>query len=380
MSKIVSLTTVVKIVDSMFGDSLHFKRRQSLAFAAYGAALGERLGSAWIGRALARARGGSPKHGIKQVDRLVGNKELNVQHCLGGYVGWLVGQRKEIVVSLDWTEYAKSGHSRIAVNLVTTHGRATPLVWKTVRTAGLKGRRGGYERQALELLSQSLPGPIKVIVLADRGFADIDFYEFIYERLNWNFVIRFKSGAFVTTSAGPFQKAHEWVACNGQITQKEDAYITRRGYLLPGSVVCVKKKDMKEPWILATSLHTYKERVVNLYAKRFTCEEQFRDEKDDRFGAAFGQTKASATQRRDRLLLIHAIATLVLTLLGAAGERIGYDRRLKANTAPRRTHSLYRQGKEYIRGVMAKYERELQRILDSLIESHNNLWETFAIV
>ena len=34
----------------------------------------------------------------------------------------------------------------------------------------------------------------------------------------------------------------------------------------------------------------------------------------------------------------------VLSLLGAAGERIGYDRWLKANTVKRRTHSLFRQG------------------------------------
>ena len=33
-----------------------------------------------------------------------------------------------------------------------------------------------------------------------------------------------------------------------------------------------------------------------------------------------------------------------LSLLGAAGERIGYDRWLKANTVKRRTHSLFRQG------------------------------------
>jgi hypothetical protein len=34
----------------------------------------------------------------------------------------------------------------------------------------------------------------------------------------------------------------------------------------------------------------------------------------------------------------------VLTLLGAAGEALGYDRMLKTNTAKRRVHSLFRQG------------------------------------
>ena len=37
-------------------------------------------------------------------------------------------------------------------------------------------------------------------------------------------------------------------------------------------------------------------------------------------------------------------ADLVLSLLGAAGECIGYDRWLKANTVKRRTHLLFRQG------------------------------------
>ena len=36
--------------------------------------------------------------------------------------------------------------------------------------------------------------------------------------------------------------------------------------------------------------------------------------------------------------------TLLLTLLGAAGEALGYDRHLKSNTVKRRTHSLFRQG------------------------------------
>ncbi len=48
--------------------------------------------------------------------------------------------------------------------------------------------------------------------------------------------------------------------------------------------------------------------------------------------------------RRDRLWLICAFAVELLTLLGAAGEELGYDRYLKSNTTKRRTHSLLRQG------------------------------------
>ena len=52
----------------------------------------------------------------------------------------------------------------------------------------------------------------------------------------------------------------------------------------------------------------------------------------------------STPARRDRLWLINAFAIVLLTLLGTAGEALGYDRHLKSNTTKRRTHSLFRQG------------------------------------
>ncbi len=41
------------------------------------------------------------------------------------------------------------------------------------------------------------------------------------------------------------------------------------------------------------------------------------------------------------------MALTLLTLLGAARESLGMDRMLKANTAKKRTHSLFRQGCYY---------------------------------
>jgi len=57
-----------------------------------------------------------------------------------------------------------------------------------------------------------------------------------------------------------------------------------------------------------------------------------------------GTIHVSTSVRRDRLWLLSAFAVALLTLLGAAGEALGYDRHLKSNTTTRRTHSLFRQG------------------------------------
>jgi hypothetical protein len=69
-----------------------------------------------------------------------------------------------------------------------------------------------------------------------------------------------------------------------------------------------------------------------------------RDTKDLRFGMGMGTVHVNSPERRDRLWLINAFAVVLLTLLGAAGEALGYDRMLKTNTAKRRVHSLFRQG------------------------------------
>lgn len=347
MGKIIDMSMVIKTCDGIFKESMHAKRRKALGTGIFAAMLSFRLTTAAMGRALAIKRGTSSKHQIKRMDRLAGNEKISVKDCFTAFVPWVVGLRKSIVVSLDWTEYGRDKQSRIAINLVTNHGRATPLVWKTVRDIHLKNRRNRYEREALSLLKESLPPQVKVIVLADRGFSDTDFFEWIQNTLGWDYVIRLRENWYVTPDGCFPKKAKKWVACNGTIIEMRDAQLTAKRDVV-NAFVTVKKVGMKDAWILASSIAGRKEYVVGLYGRRFTCEENFRDEKDDRFGVGFKETRVSTPERRDRFVLINAIATILLTLLGFAGEREGLDRMLRANTERRkRTHSLYQQGKQY---------------------------------
>src|SRR5271156_886202 len=83
---------------------------------------------------------------------------------------------------------------------------------------------------------------------------------------------------------------------------------------------------------------------MTTYRKRWGIESGFCDTKDLRFGMGMALIRVSTPERRDRLWLLNAFAVALLTLLGAAGEALGYDRHLKSNTSKRRTHSLFRQG------------------------------------
>src|SRR4030095_9701670 len=103
-------------------------------------------------------------------------------------------------------------------------------------------------------------------------------------------------------------------------------------------------RDMKAPWCLASSeRNAAAATLINHYARRWTIEPQFRDTKDLRFGMGLSATQIGEPMRRDRLLLISALATALLTLLGAVGESLGMDRLLKSKTSKTRTPSLVRQ-------------------------------------
>ena len=114
----------------------------------------------------------------------------------------------------------------------------------------------------------------------------------------------------------------------GRARKLTDARVTAKGQQV-GAVVCVQAKDMKEPWCLVTSERdATAATLINHYAKRWTIEPQFRDRKDLRFGMGLSSTRIGEPTRRDRLLLISAFATALLTLLGAVGESLGMDRLL----------------------------------------------------
>ncbi len=342
--KPLSFEGVHHFLRTLFAGDLHAKRVLSLAGATLGVIESASLAVAMIGQGLALARGRLTKHAIKQVDRLLSNPGIDVNALLVHWVPYVVGSRSSITVAMDWTDFDADGQATIMLSLLCRHGRATPLVWLTVGTATLKDRRNDYEDQVLMRLAEVLPAGVRVRIVADRGFGDQKLYRMLTEELKFDFVIRFRGNIKVTAADGEARPAAEWVGAGGRARVLRGATVTAAGCPV-ATVVCVQAKDMKQPWCLAASVTNETARaLINLYAKRWGIEGAFRDTKDLRFGMGMGAMHVSTPDRRDRLWLINAFAVVLLTLLGAAGEALGYDRHLKSNTSTRRTHSLFRQG------------------------------------
>ena len=373
MNKIINLKETINIISKIFNPKMHKKRKGAIGRIVFGALHAERLMISRIGRCLAHLEGTtSPKYAIKAVDKLIGNEKFDIAECFQFYVPWLVAHRPKMIVTLDWTEFCYTGHQTLSVNLVTKHGRATPLLWKSYDDEEIRGRRVRFEKAILSQLKAVVPSSTKVIVLADRGFSNTSFFKFIQEDLGWDYVIRIKNNMYVYAKDGTVKYASDWVPKNGRILELNDALVTQSSKTKVGSMIFVKKRGMKDSWHIATTLKYRKDYVVNLYNRRFTCEENFRDLKDDRFGSGFKETIVTTKARRDRLIMVHALTVIILTVLGTVGEKLKYDRKLRANTVKHRTHSLYRQGKEYIKGVMDVYVTRFKRLFSQLIKNHRH--------
>ena len=343
-NKGITLKTTHQFLNALFSGDVHAKRIYSLANATLGVISTASLAVNTIGQGLALARGRLPKHTIKQVDRLLSNAGINVDELSQRWVPFVIGQRPYIIVAMDWTDFDADDHATIMLSLISKHGRSTPLVWLTVDKATLKNHRNAYEYRVLVQLAEVVPADVKVMIVADRGFGDQKLYRVLTEELKFDYLIRFRGNIAVTSAEGETRPAEGWVGSGGRPRTLRNAFVTAERYQV-GTVVCVHAKDMKEPWCLAasTSSDTAKQ-LMRTYGKRWGIEAAFRDTKDLRFGMGMASIRVSTPERRDRLWLLNAFAVVLLTLLGAAGEALGYDRHLKSNTSKKRTHSLFRQG------------------------------------
>lgn len=363
VSKRLENIKVSEFVTSIFGETMHQKRVESLANAALGLLHAEELILHKIGEGLAQAKGLNKKHTTKQIDRLLSNKKFDIWEESSIWAPYIISEKKEIMVSMDWTNFYSDNQSTIAINLLTNHGRSIPLLWKTVNNSSLKNNRARYEDQILSQLKNIVPEGVIVTVLADRGFADQKFFKFIAEDLRFFYIIRTKSNIYVTDKNGITKQAKDLLRLDGITKTFDKPAITEDKYSVE-KFVSTKQKGMKDPWYLVSNRSDLKGReIVKFYGKRWTIEPYFRDIKDQRFGMGLSSTHISTPDRRDRLFFISAIAIALLTILGDAGEKIGFDRKLKVNTVKTRTHSLLKQGIFYYKFFNNFKEEEQSKLL-----------------
>jgi hypothetical protein len=382
--RLVEREKVDQLIDQVFGGEMHAQRVASLANGVDGVFHAAQLGIRAIGSGLAVANGLIPRHAIKQIDRLFSNTKLSIEDMIACWVKFVVAERDEIVLNFDWTEFDHSDQSMIVLGMQTNHGRCTPLAWKTVVKSELKGQRNTHEDALLSLLHRCLlrlERPVKVTVVADRGFGDTSLYELLQEELGFDYIIRFRGTIQVESERGEVRKAHEWTGQHGRMRVLRSAHVTAQRHFVP-IVVCVRSKNMKDTWCLASNRVDLKgSEIKKQYGKRFTIEESFRDLKNPRLGLGLKQVQMLRCDRRDRLFMLAVLAHTLMVLLGAAARELGLDRWLGASRIG--GMSLFRMGQliyDLIPRMKTQIFASVMKCYDKILIRHTVCQELLGVI
>ena len=213
-------------------------------------------------------------------------------------------------------------------------------------------------RRFLQRLHSVLPQGCRPIVVTDARFRGPWFRD--VEALGWDWVGRIRNRIkYLNPETGRWRFIHSlYREAKARVRHVGWRYLSRRHryrcrlYLVrayrqgPGRprkrrVHRAKYRQLhRTPWLLATSLPHHRgagDRIERIYAQRIEIEETIRDLKSHRWGFALRYARTKRCERLQALLLIAALATLILWLLGLAASERQWDRHFQANTERRRS-------------------------------------------
>lgn len=306
------------------------------------------LGIAAIGRSLAMAHGTTAKHAIKRVDRFLGNAGIDLEVACGDLMRTVVGTARTIYLTLDWTDPKTTDGLFQTLSIhVRAHGRAIPIAWLTLAKANLKGEMRDAEEALCAQVARSLPTTCHPILLADRGFATVRFFRFL-DVLGWDWIIRSKGSVWVRWCKSWMPLVLLGKPRPAQRDGLVDYGKRSRGGSYGGRLVVYADTAHPDPWFLMVSAgleaRSWGE-IVGSYGQRFTCEESYKDQKNDPGdGFHLDCVKLGTAARWDRLWLVFAWSYYWLNIAGWDAEVRGVDARWRANTTKTRTHALWRLG------------------------------------
>ena len=352
-----SAERILPLVAQVF-QGLHAKRRRTLATLMAALVTVGRVGVASLGRAIPGRV--APKHRIKQVDRFLSNDGIHVDDCCEDLTGVVIGPRKSIRIAIDWTAV---GPWDVLVASMVIQRRGQPLYWAACDHNHFTRSQNAIEDAFLTRLRLMIPRDVEVTLLFDRGFRRVSLVQHL-RKLGFHFVIRAMDDIVVV---GDDYRGYLRDLPLPR-TKVRDLGVVRATRRDPTDVriVAVFDRDQKEAWHLFTDLDLPARDVVKLYARRFTIEEVFRDEKSTRYGWSLTEYRLkSRLDRLDRLLLVLAATYFLVSIIGHHIHAKGLDRLYKANTVRTRTHSAFQMGwkaHRLVRWLPAVWLRRFQEL------------------
>ncbi|EBR3159454.1 IS4 family transposase [Salmonella enterica] len=346
-----------QVCQNFFRDALaplHKYRQNALLDATIALINGASLTLTSIGRYLPGTA--QVKNKIKRVDRLRGNESLhrNIPLIFRNIIAMLTSQLSLCVIAVDWSGYPSQEHHVLRASLICD-GCSIPLLRWIVPSE--KQQNAKVQQAFLNTLAEAVNPEARVIIVTDAGFQNAWFRHI--ESLGLDFIGRIRGNIQMRLEAkgeywfrrqelqasskpeylGPGMLARsEYARCDGHfyLHKKEPKgrknKRSRCGIARPSQLKDASPAA-KEPWLIFNSTDDFKPRVImKLYSRRMQIEQNFRDEKSERFGFGLRASYSRSAGRVLALSLLASLSTIVLWLVGYHAENKGLHLRYQANS------------------------------------------------
>lgn len=260
---------------------------------------------------------GNQEAAVKRLSRLLHNPRLSPNALAEAVLQQAIRQLPrtgKLRLAIDWTI---EGDQHLLVVSLVTGTRAVPIYWRAYAASVLKGRLRRYEmaviKHVLKGLQKAVP-KCRLRVTADRGFADVELAQ-LFENLGVEYIIRVKSSTKVYWQ-GEWRQLQS-VGFQGNARQRNLGRIwycesqPQRWYV---SLSRARNQAGKwEVWYLLSNRWHRAKQAAAEYARRFGCEQGFRDVK---WELGFAEARIADVQAWSRMFALFAIALLVVVVLG----------------------------------------------------------------
>lgn len=389
-----------QVCQNFFRDALapfHKYRQNALLDATVALINGASLTLTSIGRYLPGTA--QVKNKIKRVDRLLGNESLHrdIPLIFRNIIAMLTSQLSLCVIAVDWSGYPSQEHHVLRASLICD-GRSIPLLSWIVPSE--KQQNAKVQQAFLNTLAEAVNSKARVIIVTDAGFQNAWFRHI--KSLGWDFIGRIRGNIQMRLDSkgeywfrrqelqassrpeylGPGTLARsEYARCDGHfyLYKKEPkgrkhkhsrCRIRRKSQIRDG------QSSAKEPWLLFSNTDDFKAReIMKLYSRRMQIEQNFRDEKSERFGFGLRASYSRSAERMLVLSLLATLSTIVLWLIGYHAENKGLHLRYQANSIKsRRVISYLTLAENVLRHSPLILKRTvLSTVLNHLARTYQNM-------
>lgn len=254
----------------------------------------------------------------RRLTRWLHNPRLDVQAQAHAHAQLVVHQLPRtgtVRVAIDWTT---EDQQHLLVASLIVGRRAVPLYWEAYTTQERKGQQRALEQTFLRQVVGVELGTVnreRILVTADRGFGDGTLLAEL-ARLQVPFVLRLSANITVCLNQ-QWQKLGS--LCMGHTTRRRA--LGRLWCLRSNPQRCwvaqARARNQKgrwEYWHLVSNRPLSAFTMAHEYARRFGCEEGFRDAKHT---LGFAAARIADVQAWARMFALVAVALLLLTQLGS---------------------------------------------------------------